>query len=222
MWLNQFINTGGTVDSINVRFVNSNGDVFRKVNSGEFYVKQTSIGPGNLGSLILVSGTGSLIKDDTEWYDVSILNDGGSVVSETKRFYIDRRCPINDIEVIFMDRKGSFMSFYFPLRKFERIATEKEMYNKYVKSFTTYADGVQVYNSDYKKSLTLNTNFMTDEMNIYFEELLTSPYTYVRLDGSWYGCKIMAGSFETERARNKRLLKRTIDIEFDMNAPVNI
>jgi hypothetical protein len=222
MWLNQFVNTSGTTDSINIRFVNSNGDIFNKSNSGNFYVKQNSIGPGNLGTLSVVSGSAPLIKSDTEWYDVYITDDDGDTVTEIKRFYIDRRCPINDIEVVFMDRKGSFMSFYFPLKKFERITTEKEMYNKYVKTFTTSADGVQVYNSDYKKTLTLNTNYMTDDMNLYFEELLTSPYTYVRLEGYWYSCKVMAGNFETERTRNKRLIKRSIDIEFDMNTPVNI
>ena len=223
MWLNQFENTAGTTDNINIRFTNSNGDIFNKVNSGNFFVKQTSIGPGNLGTLSPVgSSTLPLIKSDTEWYDIWLTNDGGSRVSEIKRFFIDRRCPINDIEVAFMDRKGSFMSFYFPLKKFERITTEKEMYNRYVKTFTTSADGVQVYNSDYKKTLTLNTNYLTDEMNLYFEELLTSPYTYVRLEGRWYSCKIMAGNFETERTRNKRLIKRSIDIEFDINTPVNI
>ena len=222
LWINQFINTNGTTNSIGVRVQNSNGDLFNLPNSGNFRVKTNGVGPGNFGTFSVVSGSGPIIKPDTEWYDIWVTNDDGAQVLEKKRFIIDRRCPINDIEVAFMDRKGSFMSYYFPLKKFERITTEKEMYNKYVKTFTTSADGVQVYNSDYKKTLTLNTNYLTDEMNLYFEELLTSPYTYVRLEGNWYSCKIAAGNFETERTRNKRLVKRSIDIEFDINTPVNI
>lgn len=220
LWLNMFENF--TDHGINIRFTNSNGDVFSKANSGTFYVKQNGVGPGNLGTLTTVSGSSPLIKSTTEWYDIWLTNDSGQRVSEIKRFYIDRRCPINDIEVAFMDRKGSFMSYYFPLKKFERITTEKEMYNKYVKSFTTSADGVQVYNSDFKKVFTMNTNYLTDDMNLYFEELLTSPYTYIRYEDNWYSCKVMPGSFDTERTRNKRLVKRSIDIEFDMNSPVNI
>jgi hypothetical protein len=240
LFVNQFENANGNTDNVDIRFTNSNGDVFLKSNSGNFVVKQNSVGPGNIGTLTTVSGSAPLIKPDTEWYEFHLVNDGGQKVSEIKRFYIDRRCPINDIEVVFMDRKGSFMSFYFPLKKFERIDVEKSRYNKYINSVKTFSDGVQVYNSEYKKTLTLNSNFLTDSENLYFEELLTSPYTYVRLDslpywligytnnnyiidiGKWFSCKIVDGNFETERTRNKRLVRRSIDIEFDINTPINI
>lgn len=220
LWLNQFEN--GNNDAVNIRFVNDNGDVFNKSNSGIFFIKQNGIGPANLGTLNTISGTAPLIKSDTEWYDVWLINSSGVRISEIKRFYIDRRCPINDIEVVFMDRKGSFMSYYFPLKKFESISTSKEMYNKYVKTFTTSADGVQVFDSSFERKLTINTNFLTDDMNLYFEELLTSPYTYIRLETGWYSCKVSSGSFETERTRNKRLVKRSIEVSFDMNTPINI
>jgi hypothetical protein len=222
LWINQFINTNGNTNSINIRVENSNGDLFNLPNSGNFVVKSNGVGPGNFGTFSVVSGSGPIIKPDTEWYDIWVTNDDGAQVLEKKRFVIDRRCPINDIEVVFMDRKGSFMSFYFPLKKFENITTEKEMFNKYVENVNTYSDGVQVYHSDFKKSFNINTNYLTDDMNLYFEELLTSPYTYIRYEGVFYSCKVMSGNFETERTRNKRLVKRSIDIDFDINTPINI
>lgn len=224
LWLNQFelASNAPTDNGVSIKFTNSNGDVFTKNNVGIFFVKQTGIGPANLGTLALQTGTAPLIKPDTEWYDVFLINSSNLRVSEIKRFYIDRRCPINDIEIAFMDRKGSFMSYYFPLRKFEFIDTKKDMYNKYVKTTITSSDGLQVYNSEYKETWRLNTNWITDDMNKYFEELLTSPYTYIRYENNWYSCKIIDGNFETEKTRNKRLVKRSVDLVFDINTPVNI
>jgi hypothetical protein len=222
LWLNQFENTNGTVDNVDIRFINSNGDVFRKTNSGNFTVKQTSIGPGNLGSLTLVSGTTPLIKPNTEWYDIWLMNDSGVRVSEIKRFTIDWRCPINNIEIIFMDRKGSFMSYYFPLNKSESIETSKEMYDRYLYEMNTSSDAVITYYSKYEKSIELSTNFLNDEEHLYFEELLTSPYTYIRLGNDWYSCKVMPGSFVTPNKRVKRLEKRKISVKLDLNTPINI
>jgi hypothetical protein len=222
MWINQFINTGGTTNSVDIRVENSNGDIFNIPNSGNFIVKTNGIGPANFGTYSVVSGSAPIIKGDTEWYEINITNDGGDSVSEKKRFVIDRRCVINDIEVLFMDRKGSFMSYYFPLRKFENITTNKKVYNNYIDGIETYSDGVKVYNSEIEKKITLNSNYMTDEMSLYFEELLSSPYTYIRYEGDWYSCKVMDGSFETERFINKRLIKKTIDVSFDINTSINI
>jgi hypothetical protein len=63
---------------------------------------------------------------------------------------------------------------------------------------------------------------MTDEMSRYFEEVYTSPYTYVKWEGNWYAAIIEDGNFQTERIKNNTLIRKTISVRFAVNAPVNI
>jgi len=213
-------------------FQNSNGDIFNKsISSTAARIKQIACGPANAGTLTTISGTAGLIKDDTEWYDVWTTNTSSGQTSEKLRIYIDNRCVINDVEVVFMDRSGSAVSFAFQNRIFESITTQKETLrrefgtNTPSKGFTfnTFDEGMSTYASQYNNSYELNTNWMTDEMSVYFEELLSSPKTYVRwADGKWYACQIDNGSFQTERSKNQRLIKKKISIKFSIDNPVNI
>jgi hypothetical protein len=65
---------------------------------------------------------------------------------------------------------------------------------------------------------------MTDEMSVYFEELITSPLTYVKLDGSsnFLACQIVNTNYTVERAKNKKLIRKTIEIRLANNDNINI
>jgi len=204
-----------------VYFQNDGGDILRKSNSGSHIVKSNGIGPANLGTISVVSGTSPLIKDNTKWYDVWVTNSGATQQSEKLRIYIDRRCKINDVEILFMDRKGSFISFAFQNKRFENITTQKETYRQYVGTYNTYSKGLTSYHSKYSKELTLNANFMSEEMNFYFEELLTSRHTYIKWEGIWYACEVQDSTYQTEFERNNKNIKKQITVRLALDAPVN-
>jgi hypothetical protein len=205
-----------------IYFQNDDGDIYRKANTGAHTIKSISMGPGNLGTLIPVVGSLPLIKSTTKWYDVWITNSTGTQQSKKIRINITNKCAINETQVLFMDRKGSYMSFAFPNRQFESITTEKEQYRKYIDTYTTSSQGDTTYHSTYNKQIRLNTDFLTDEENVYFEELLTSPYILIYYEGDWYSCSVEGGTFETERRKNRPLIKRQITARFNLDAPVNI
>jgi hypothetical protein len=221
LWLNWL--EGFPQSATNIFFVNSNGEFFTKdITLANFFVNKDSIGPGNLGTLTpLTPATLPLIKPNTEWYEIWI-STGFIQISEKKRFIIDRRCGINDIDIIFIDRKGSAMSFNFNRRQFESINIEKEMYGNYIPNYVAQSEAVTTFHSEYTKTYTLTTNYLTDAMNLYFEELLTSGWTWIRIDNNIYSCKVMPSRFDTERKRNKKLIKRTIDVVLDLNTPINV
>lgn len=203
-------------------FENSNGDVFRKVVSGSPTVASLGVGPGNLGTLTTLSGSAPLIKDDTKWYTVKVTDHTNTTdYSIEYKFNLDKRCQINPIQIQFMDRKGSFNSFAFQLRKRENVQTSKESYNKFVSDNTTYAAGNTVYHTEAEKTLTLTTNFMGEAMNLYFEELMTSRRTYILIDGDWYSCTVQDTSFENEFERNNKMINKQITVKFDLNNPIN-
>ena len=220
-----------TTSARRMYFENSNGDTFYKTvtpSSGE-WVNGSSCGAGNLGTLTLVSGTAPLVKDSTEWYEVTYTDNLNAAVSETKRFYIDRTCNIEDFEILFMDRMGSWLPFSFNLKAFENGTITKSEYNQDNQgsasgtdwTYDTTARGMRSYTVDVSKQFTLNTNWMTLEMNQYFEELLTSVETYIKIDSVYQACIVKESSFETVRQRGKKLIRKTIKVELANRDSVN-
>lgn len=148
-------------------------------------------------------------------------------VSQTYRVYIDKRCKIEDYEILFMDRVGSMVSYAFQLRAIERgtitrESSKKQIYYGENATLDLTDRGTTINNVALTKELTLNTNWMTDAMSVYFEELVTSPYTYVKKDGVYYSCVIKDSDFEVTRQKNKNLIKKTITIQMAMDNPINI
>jgi hypothetical protein len=78
------------------------------------------------------------------------------------------------------------------------------------------------YSSTVEKNLQLNTNWMSEEMAVYFQELITSPVVYF-WDGSQYlACVVQETAFEVEKQRNKNLIKKTVNVKLANQDKVNI
>jgi hypothetical protein len=160
---------------------------------------------------------------------VEITGDNGSVF----RYYFqyDDRCFINEYnQLIYLDRMGSWQTFNFQLRTYEKGQITREMYNQHVDGevnngewvYGIDAIGNRTYNTNVSYSLDLNTNWM-DQFNANrFQELLTSPQVFY-LDGTDYyrACTVEATSFENFRQRNKILIKQSVTIKLALNTPIN-
>lgn len=224
-----FDNKANSVRYIN--FSNSNGDFFRKdANSNASWIKQIPIGPGNHGTLTTLGGTAPLIKPTTTWYEVWTTSAFNSVTSERIRINIDNRCVINNVQIYFMDRAGSWGSFAFQNKIFKNVNVDRETFNKRFGTnnpskgfvFKTYDEGETTIQSTVEEEYTLNTNWMSDEMSVYWEEMFTSPYTYVKwTDGKWYSVKIKDNSDDIPRKRNQSMIKKSVKIKFSIKNRVN-
>jgi hypothetical protein len=209
-------------------FTNSNGDVFKyDVTNTEITTQLKVAGKMALDEL---SGTLPLIKDDTTYYDVYFIDADVPTDSATWRFTIDQRCAINDFHLTFLDRMGSWGSFAFQLRYTETGSVVKQSFNKDVQGSVvdeqwTYDNteaGLTTYSSTVEKTFTLNTNWISEEMAIYFQELISSPSIYF-WDGTEYlSCQVMDNTFEVEKKRNKKLFKKTVTIKLANQDKVNI
>ena len=125
---------------------------------------------------------------------------------------------------------GSFNSFAFQLRAYEKGTAKRDVYNKYIVGdissdiwrYESYDVGSKVINPTVEKTIDLNTNWMNEEMNVYFEELITSPVTYLKdTDGLYYACLITDTSFEISRQKNKNLFKKSITIKYANDNVIN-
>jgi hypothetical protein len=146
-------------------------------------------------------------------------------------FQLDTRCFINYDTLYYLDRMGSWQSFAFQLKTYEKGQITREQYNQHIDGsvvsskwvFGTDAMGNKTYNTNVAYSLDLNTNWM-DQFNAdRFQELLTSPQVFYiePYSGALYACTVEATGFENFRQRNKNLIKQSVTIKLANQVPIN-
>lgn len=232
-----------------IMFVNSLGDVFYKVINNADEISQVPVGPNNFGVLI---GTGDLITNTVEWYDVYYLTALG-IDSQKYRINLDRRTTISEYHMLFLDRLGSYSSFAFQLKSYEKGEITREIFNQDVAGYIQGASwnyrtedmGFMQSNINVTKSFDLNTNWMEESAGQYFEELLTSPQTFVKIvqynttegglpiigeDGcpvhiaestAYQPCIVQNNTYEVYQQRNKNLIKQSITIKLSNQDNIN-
>lgn len=221
--LNNFDTTGFIV------FGNSDGDIFAKPITDNALITQVGVGANNLGTLTPLVGTLPLIKPTTTYYSFVYTDASYNDSSLIYRVDIDRRCVIEQFEIAFLDRLGSFGSFAFQLRAYEQGNVNKTTYKQDVQGFTSGAmwtygtdeKGTRVINPTVTKTIQLNTNWLTIEMNNYFQELMTSPETYIKIGGRYFACVINETSFEVARQKNKNLIMRSVSVTLSNQDSIN-
>ena len=159
-----------------------------------------------------------------------------------RRVYLDYDCEINTTQLLFLDRAGSYSSFAFPLRRVESGKNEKLNYKSNVDFYTdgttiynTYDSENLVYSSMVEKTYRLTTDWLNTSMSDYFEELITSPEVYIKLnsetdngrDGEgqpspWLACTVIDTDFINPKQKDKRLINRTITVRLNSNNSINI
>ena len=161
---------------------------------------------------------------------VEIVGDNGSVFRNY--FKYDDRCPINEYNhVFYLDRMGSWQSFNFQLRTYEKGQITREMYNQHIDGqvvsteweYSSQAMGNRTYNTNVSYSLDLNTNWM-DQFNANrFQELLTSPQVFYQnpVSGGYSACTVEATGFENFSQKNKKLIKHSVTIKLANQVPIN-
>lgn len=230
-------------------FVNSNGDVFYKAINNADEISQVPVGPNNFGILI---GTGELITNTVTYYDMYYSTALG-INSIKYRINLDRRTIISEYHVLFLDRLGSYSSFAFQLKSYERGEVTREIFNRDVQGYIQGAQwnyhtedmGFMQNNINVSKSFDLNTNWMEESAGQYFEELITSPQTFVKIvqyistedgipvlgeDGcplriaestAYQPCIVQNNAYEVYQQRNKNLIKQSITIKLSNQDNVN-
>lgn len=252
LWLN--LKDPGVNLNERVYFTNDDGDVFYKSIAGSEFIKGVAVGPNNYGSLILVSGTAPLVKQDTKYYTVTYYHGAiPSAKSVSYKINIDTRVLISESHILFLDRMGSWSSFAFQLKSYEKGTIKRETYNKdvpgYVTSsqwkYRTWEQGQTNFNTQVTKTYDLNTNWMSEAEANYFQELLTSPQTYIKnvvyritedLDNlydesgciihvpestEYISCNVLTTNFDVFKERNKHLIRQSIQVRLSNNDIIN-
>ena len=144
-------------------------------------------------------------------------------------FTYDNRCTINDQQLIYLDRMGSWQSFAFQLRTYEKGQITREQYNQHIDGQVVSNEwvgvplqkGFRTYNTNVTKTFDLNTNWMGEYDATRFQELLTSPQVYYLSDNYYCACVVDATGFEVFSQKNKKLIKQSVTIKLAQQDPIN-
>ena len=161
-------------------------------------------------------------------YYVLIYNDAG-FNADPYYFTYDNRCTINDQQLIYLDRMGSWQSFAFQLRTYEKGQITREQYNQHIDGQVSGVQWVGVplqkgfttYNTNVTKTFDLNTNWMSQYDATRFQELLTSPQVYYFSNDYYCACVVDSNSFEVFSQKNKKLIKQSVTIRLAQQDPIN-
>jgi hypothetical protein len=238
LWMNAVYGGPGP-GTHKIIFTNDAAEIFEKSVSATDHVTGNAVGPNNLGTLTVVTGILPLIKPTTEWYEF-YYEHNGTQVTQSYRVNIDRRVQDKEYSIIFLDRYGSWGSFAFTGRYFEKGNVTREQYNQDVAGYIdsgawTYDLTDRGYINSYvsvDNTIDLNTNWMNEQMAEYFTELVSSPYTYFKISNydescdipastEYVSCNIVTSNYEKFKQRNKNLIKQSITIKLANNDIVN-
>ena len=184
-----------------------------------------SFTPANDGIYAVFVGPSSIVTVD---YYVLIYNDAG-FSADPYYFTYDNRCTINDQQLIYLDRMGSWQSFAFQLRTYEKGQITREQYNQHIDGQVVSTEwvgvplqkGFRTYNTNVTKTFDLNTNWMDQYDATRFQELLTSPQVYYLSNDYYCACVIENNTFEVFSQKNKKLIKQSVTIRLAQQDPIN-
>ena len=188
-----------------------------------------SFAPASDGIYAVFVGPTALVTED---YYVLIYSDGG-FDTVTYYFTYDDRCTINNQQLIYLDRMGSWQSFAFQLRTYEKGQITREQYNQHIDGQVSGSQwvgvplqkGFRTYNTNVTKTFDLNTNWMGQDDATRFQELLTSPQVYYYSTDinpiTFCACVVDATGFEVFSQRNKKLIKQSVTIKLAQQDSIN-
>ena len=241
LWVNAVANNSTTPPDT-MFFQTSDGDTFEKNVTAAAHVSGISIGPNNYGLLSVVSGALPMIKPTTEWYTVRYERNGFPS-SKQYKVNLDRRVRTVEHSILFLDRMGSWGSFAFTGRAYTTGEVTREQFNKDIPGYvetagidrwlyeTTETGMTNTYIAT-DTTISLNTDWMNQDMALYFTELISSPNTYIKISNydadcelpeseQYVSCTIVTSSFEEFKQRNKNLIKQSIVVKLANNNIVN-
>lgn len=229
LWFN--LNSAEILTNGRVYFQNSLGNLYYKdfTLSTSYYVHQISAGPNNFGSLTQVSGATAPLLQGAEWYEFWIATQVPEQLTRKYRIILDRRCPIESYEILFLDRLGSLASYSFYNRSRETGTITRTTFNQQIGDLTianrwgysVQDRGEVISEISATKQFNLNTQWMTYEQNFYFEELLTSPFTYIKIAGVYQPCIVQENVYEVQSSTYKKLISRSVTVKIANENVIN-
>ena len=123
------------------------------------------------------------------------------------------------IKLIFYNRHGALQELWFINKSVKSFSTTAEDYSKSIVDYSTltydtYCHQKQKYMVNGSESMIINTDFIDEEHNAVFEELMLSEYVWLDENGTVLPVNITTDSLEKKTSVNDGLIQYSIEVEF--------
>lgn len=147
-------------------------------------------------------------------------------------------------KIVFLNRWGAFQDLYFFKKSVESLDSRSENFNRSIfearqvyyteregecdtnynyNVYSTTAHAKKTFNANATESISLNTGFVPESMNPYFEELMVSEYVWLIDENDVvYPVNLKDSSFTYKTGLNDRLINYTMNFEKSFNLVNNI
>lgn len=231
MWLSTF-NPKGSVDPTRFFYVETNKGVFRITNpfqNGGIANKESLLligsGPWNIQSTSYSVVSGSLPIFDTNTSEYTVWLEGNSSVQmvSKKTFKLDKSCPkYSDVELVFLDPKGSYIPYRFKLKKRETVQMSRSHWGQH---YGRYAPASQTWNynswdrgktdldNQIVERFTLTTDYLSTTNSEYMIKLLGSTEVYYGINGVYQAVNLTISEVERKTTINDQLVNYVVTFE---------
>ena len=147
-------------------------------------------------------------------------------------------------KIVFLNRWGAFQDLYFFKKSVESLESRSENFNRSIfqarqvyyteregdcdenynyNVYSTTAHAKKTFNANATESISLNTGFVPESMNPYFEELMVSEYVWLIDENDVvYPVNLKDSSFTYKTGLNDRLINYTMNFEKSFSLVNNI
>lgn len=168
-------------------------------------------------------------NSDLDWIEFYVRYDNvPKRLTKVYRIYRDKRCTINTVQIAFLDRMGSILSIPFTLRMNQDLKIEREKFKSTIlygtnTSFDLTDRGESIIDVKIDREYSLETNWMNDAQMSLYEELISSPYTWIDFgDYKYQSCIIQDTAVQIETQKNKRIFRKSCKIKLANIQNINI
>ena len=154
--------------------------------------------------------------------DIGELVDNYGQVMYQATFNIDDSCsPFEPIRLSFLNQYGVKDYFTFDRRNTYSVQTDRTNFQQVLGSWSSSSfsidplgRGQRTFSSAIKETMQLSTNWMTDQVSEWLQELYTSPSVMIYKDGRWEPCVIRTTQYEEKTNSRNRMFQHIIEVEY--------
>jgi hypothetical protein len=155
---------------------------------------------------------------DASVYSQVVFTYGAEVI--THNLTAKNECKYPLINCIFKNKFGFWQTI--PFNRLSKKAQEftNESYNGLISNFGSYSlnqHEKQTFNVNGKEKITVNTDFISEDYNALFTELMLSEFVYLEENGQVLPVNITKNSFEKKTKLINKLIQYSMDFEYSFN-----
>ena len=167
------------------------------------------------------------ISDCTDYAE--ILTDGylGDVIFSANFEVVEDCTPFDFVTLSFLNQYGVKDYFTFDRRNTRTVTSNRNEYNKTLGSWSStsftidqHGRGRTVFSTESTTRMSIQSNWMSDEMSKWLQEAFTSPSVMIYVDGDWEPAVIKTTTYEQKTYARNRMFQHSLEVEFANNQKI--